>query len=117
MNMAQSRCLKINDKWITLILKGMKTWEVRRRNTTIRERIALGNIRVKRVVGYATIIDSVEMSIEKLKEHNDKHHANDFLDKYANGRQTLFAWILENIEVEANPYPYPLSTGPWCRIK
>lgn len=110
------RCLKIDDKWVNLILSGTMTWEIRRRNTLIRERIALGNTKTKRYVGYAIIVDSKEMNIEELKEHNDKHQANDFLEKYAKGRKTLFAWFLEDIEAEAKPKPYSHSTGSWCKM-
>jgi hypothetical protein len=110
------RCLKIDDKWVTLILSGTKTWEIRRRHTKIRERIALGNTKTKKAVGYATIVDSAEMTIEELKKHNDKHQANDFLDKYANTRQTLFAWVLEDVKVEVKPKPYSHSTGSWCKL-
>lgn len=110
------RCLKINEMWVNFILSGNKTWEIRHRNTKIRERIALGNTKSKRVVGYATIVDSVEMTIEELKKHNDKHQANDFLDNYAKKRKTLFAWFLKDVEVEAVPKRYSRSTGSWCRI-
>jgi hypothetical protein len=110
------RCLKIVDKWVTLILSGNKTWEIRRKNTKIRERIALGNTKSKCCVGYATIADSVEMTVEELKIHNDEHQANDFLDKYAERRETLFAWVLEEVEVEKKPMRYAHSTGSWCRI-
>jgi hypothetical protein len=111
------RCLKIDDKWVNLILSGNKTWEIRRRNTRIRERIALGNTKIKRCVGCARIVDSVEMTVEELKKHKDKHQANDFLDKYAKGRETLFAWVLEDVEVEPKPKPYPYSTGSWCQTQ
>ena len=111
------RCLKIDDKWVTLILSGRKTWEIRRRNTLIRERIALGNIKTKHVTGYATIVGSIEMTIEELKKHNDEHQANDFLDKYAKCRKILFAWILADIRVETKPKPYSHSTGSWCSIQ
>ena len=110
------RCLKIDEKWINLILNGSKTWEIRRNNTKIREQIALGNKDIKRVVGYAKIVDSFERAVEDLKKQNDKHQANDFLDKYANGRESLFAWVLEDIEVEPNPRPYSYSTGSWCKV-
>jgi len=83
----------------------------------IREQIALGNKELKIVVGYAKIVDSVEKTLEDLKKHNDKHQANDFIDKYANGRETLFAWVLEDIEVESNPKLYTHSTGSWCKTK
>ena len=123
MRQSQMRCLKINDKRVALILSGNKTWEIRRTNTKIRERIALGNTKTMCYVGYATLIDSIEMTTEELKKHNDKHQANDFIEKYAKGRKgqkerkTLFAWGLEDIEVKAKPKPYPPSTGAWSKTK
>ena len=98
---SEIRCLKIDEKWVNLILNGSKTWEIRRNNTKVREQIALGNKKIKRVVGYAKIVDSIERAIEDLKEYNDKHQENDFIDKYANGKKTLFTWVLENVEIEA----------------
>lgn len=109
------RCLKIDDKWVNLILNGSKTWELRRRNTKVRERIALGNTKIKRVVGYARIVDSIKMTVIDLKKHNDKHQANDYIDKYANGKKMLFAWVLEDVEVEPKHKRYSHSTGSWCR--
>ena len=111
------RCLKIDDKWVNLILSGNKTWEIRRRKTRIRERIALGNTKTKHVVGYATIVDSVEMTVEEMKKHHNKHQANDFLDKYARGRETLFAWVLDDVQFKAKPKPYSYSTGSWCKTQ
>ena len=119
---SQMRCLKIDDKWVNLILSGSKTWEIRRTNTKIRERIALGNTKTMCYVGYATLIDSVEMTIEELKKHNDKHQANDFIDKYAKGRKgqkerkTLFAWVLKDV-VKTKPKRYSHSTSSWCKTE
>jgi hypothetical protein len=62
-----------------------------------------------------SIVNSIEMTIAELQKHNGEHQANDFIDKYANGRESLFAWLLETIEVEPNPKPYSYSTGSWCR--
>jgi hypothetical protein len=112
----EMRCLKIEDKWVNLILNKSKTWEIRRGNSKIREQIALGNMKTKRVVGYAKIVDLIEMTVRDLKKFNSKHRANDFLVKYADGRATLFAWILENIQVEPNPKPFSSSTGSWCKV-
>jgi predicted transcriptional regulator len=114
---SKMRCLKIKDEWINMILSGSKTWEIRRRNTKIRGRIALGSMKTKRVVGYATIVDSIEMTVEELKKHNDKHQTNDFLDNYAKRRKTLFAWALKDIEIEKKPKVYSYSTGSWCKAK
>jgi hypothetical protein len=105
----------MDDKWVNLILSGKKTWEIRTRNTNIRERIALGNTKTKCSVGYATLVDSVEMTIAEILKYNDKHQANDFLTQYAKNRETLFAWILKHVEIEITPKRYTFSTGSWCK--
>ena len=105
----------MNNKWATLVLSGKKIWEIRTRNTNIRERIALGNTKTKCYVGYATIIDSIEMTITEILKHNNKHQANHFIKQYAKGRKTLFIWVLKDVVVEHEPKPYSYSTGSWCR--
>jgi len=111
------KCLKIKDKWIELILSGQKTWEIRRTNTNIRGRIALGNTKTKQVEGYADLIDSFEMTVKELKKHNDKHRANEFPEGYAKETKTLFVWVLKDVEKELEPYPYSFSTGSWCKAE
>jgi hypothetical protein len=66
----------------------------------------LGNTKTKLCEGYANIADCIEMTVEKLKKQNDRHLANEFIDEYAKGRKSLFAWILEDAKTEANPKPY-----------
>ena len=67
--------------------------------------------------GYATIVDSFEMTIEELLQYSEKHQANDFIKRYANARKTLFAWVLGDVRVELAPQPYSYSAGSWCRIE
>ena len=110
------KCLKIDDKWLQLILSGEKTWEIRRTQTNFRGRIALGNTKSKNYEGYANITDCKELSVKDLKKFGDKHQANEFLDGYAGERETLFAWVLEDIKVESNPTPYSYSAGSWCKV-
>jgi hypothetical protein len=109
------RCLKMDDKWVNLVLSGKKVWEIRTRGTNIRERIALGNTKTKCCAGYVTIVDSVEITVAELLKYNDKHQANDFLKQYAKNSDSLFAWFLKDIEIELNPKPYTYSTGAWCK--
>jgi hypothetical protein len=97
-------------------LAGIKTWEIRRTNIRFREKIALVAKEENRVVGYATIDNSIEMTIQELKEHNDKHHANSFLDKYAKNKRTLYAWVLKNVEFEPEFKIPSHSTGSWCSV-
>ncbi len=76
---------------------GKKTWEIRRTPTNFRGRIALGNTWTKKFEGYATIIDCKELTVKDLKKFVDKHRANEFIDRYAGERETLFAWVLEDV--------------------
>ncbi len=55
------------------------------------------------------------MTVEESKKHKNKPQVNDFLDKYARERETLFACVLDDVELEAELMPYSHSTGPWCR--
>lgn len=100
------KCLKIDDKWLKLILAGKKTWEIRRTQTNFRGRMALGNTKSKTYEGYANITDCIELSVKDLKKFGDKHQANEFIEKYADKRETLFAWVLSDIVIETNPKPY-----------
>jgi hypothetical protein len=52
-----------------------------------------------------------EYSVRDLKKFGNKHQANEFIAKYADKRETLFAWVLSDVSVEANPKPYSYSTG------
>jgi hypothetical protein len=96
-------------------LTGKKTWEIRPTSTNYRWRIALGNTKSRNYEGYATIIDCQEYTVRDLKKFNEKHRANEFIDGYAGERETLFAWVLSEIEVEPYPKPYSYSTGSWCK--
>jgi hypothetical protein len=84
------KCLKVDYKWLRLILEGKKTWEIRRTNTNYRGRIALGNTKTKNYERYAILID--------CKEYTTK----------------TFAWVLSDVMVESNPKPYSYTTGSWC---
>ena len=74
------KCLKIDDKWLKLILAGEKTGDIRRTQTNFRGRIALGNTKIKNYEGYATIIDCKEFSVKDLKKFGEKHQANEFIN-------------------------------------
>jgi hypothetical protein len=100
------RCLKIDEPWISLIINRVKTWEIRRQRTNIRERIGLGSTETKCCVGYANLVDCKPFSLQELKGYNDKHHANDFLDSYAKGEKILYAWVLDDVKKVLNPKPW-----------
>ena len=52
------KALVIDEPWITAILKGDKTWEMRKKNCNIRGQIALIRKGSSHVVGTANVVDS-----------------------------------------------------------
>ena len=52
------KALIIDEPWITAILKGDKTWEMRKKNCNIRGQIALIRKGSGQVVGTANVVDS-----------------------------------------------------------
>jgi hypothetical protein len=72
-------------------------------------------MKIKHCVGYAIITDSVEITIEELKKYNNRHQSNDFLEENAQGRKTLFAWVLDDVRTREDYRPYSYSTGSWCK--
>jgi hypothetical protein len=82
------------------------------------ERIALGNIKSKNVEEYVTIAEIKKKTVPEMKGHNDKHFANDFINKRWKDREHLYALVLRDVEREPNPYRYLPSHGnPKVRLK
>lgn len=77
------------------------------------ERIALGNTDSKKIEGYATIAEIKKMAVPEMKKHNDKHFANDFIDRRWKDREWLYAFVLSDVEsVPAMKQErYPRSNG------
>jgi predicted transcriptional regulator len=112
--MEKMKCLKIADKWLAKILDGSKTLELRRTNCCYRGPIALGNTRTKKVEGYAYLKCCVEFPVDEMKKLSNLHQATEFIDEYAVGRKTLYAYELTNVRREPKPFAYSFSTGSWC---
>jgi hypothetical protein len=105
-------CLLIKDKYIKLILSGKKIWEVRTQELfKIGESVALGNTKSKKIEGYATISEIRKMTVPEMKKHNDKHYANDFIDKRWKDREWLYALVLSDVKPNPKQEPYPPSHG------
>lgn len=106
------RCLKVNEPFASMIVKGQKVWELRSQKTNIREKIAIGTN--GKVIGYADLCDCWFESIEIIRHYNQFHLANEFLFSYGKGKSGLYIWHMRNASIEPKPYPYSYSTGSWC---
>jgi hypothetical protein len=103
------RGLNIPSPWIEHILEGRKTWEIRGKSTSVRERIALIKDGSKRVFGTAALVDCLgPFTLKELAEHQDKHQLPPEIlaetVKKLDG--TAFVWVLSDVRVLVQPQPY-----------
>lgn len=107
-----SWCLLVNEKYLKLILAKKKTWEIRTKPIfAVGERIALGNTKTKLIEGYATVVDVKKKTPNEMKRYNDKHFADDFIDKHWSDRPWLYALVLAEVECKPMKQAYPSSHG------
>ncbi|OYT87915.1 MAG: hypothetical protein CFE46_11980 [Burkholderiales bacterium PBB6] len=97
----------IAEPWISMILRGEKTWEMRSRTTNKRERIALIRKGSGVVVGVATIADCIgPLSDDQIELNQYKHRVpTSDIGKWR------FAWILREIRLLDVPVPYAHTAG------
>lgn len=108
--------LIIHEPWVSMIISGKKTWEMRSRSTAVRGRIALIKKGSKTVVGVADLVGTrPKLSRAELRANLDKHcvpesHINDF--KYDT------AWVLERARPlrESVPYRHPPGAVIWVNL-
>lgn len=107
--------LIVKEPWITKILQGDKTWEIRSSSTNIRGVIYLIASGTGKVFGSVCLEDSIEVGIPTLEENKDKHCIEDLsIVKYARPH----AWIISNPKIFKTPIPYKHPQGAviWVNI-
>ncbi|MFG1371468.1 hypothetical protein V5F32_04755 [Xanthobacter oligotrophicus] len=114
-----SRGLIIREPWISCILDGGKTWELRGSRTAIRGRIGLIASGSRNVIGAVDLVDVVgPLDRETLSNTVDRHRVQ--LD-WPTGHLpyfSVFAWVFENPERFTTPKPYVHRPGAviWVRL-
>ena len=61
------RAMMLREPWDSLIVDGIKVWEVRKQNITWRGRIAVARVGSGMLVGEVTIVGSFFMSMRNLR--------------------------------------------------
>ena len=116
------RALIVREPYITHILQGRKTWEIRCSNCNIRERIGLIRSGSGFIVGTADIIDSKgPLSDEEFRTNYSKHLVPpDYLNEFRQRckRKQLYAWVLANPNWLPKPVQYEHRRGLqiWVRV-
>ena len=100
--------LIIKRPWIDLILDGVKSWEIRGSNTTVRGQIALIQSGTKTVVGVAELVGSRRLSLEEYLQSEAFHCIR------ARGGlpyPKTYAWVLASPKRLPQPVPYTHPQG------
>ncbi len=117
---AYERILLVKEPWVSLLVDGVKTWEMRTSGTNVRGRVGLAASGTGTVIGAATLVASHgPLHPDEFVEHRDKHQADpNRLTEYAAGG-SLFAWEFTDAERFEPPVPYMHPSGAviWVKVR
>jgi ASCH domain len=110
------RGLIIAEPWISKILSGEKTWEMRSGNTKMRGLIGLIRSRSLHVVGVAHVVDSRgPFSIAELGEHFDFHRVPESV--FEQKPKWNKAWVLRGVVALPRAVRYVHLSGAQTWVK
>ena len=102
--------LIICEPWISLIISGQKTWELRSRDTRVRGRIGLIRKGSKTVVGVADLVGTLpELGRSDLISNIAKHRVPESV--IGEDFKWSTAWVLEHAESLREPIAYQHLAG------
>ncbi|WP_165943669.1 ASCH domain-containing protein [Roseicella aquatilis] len=106
----------MDEPWISMILSGAKTWEMRSRPTSLRGRIALIRKRSGLVVGTAELVDCLApLDADAMAATADRHGIDPGWQPDALAAGWVIPWVLRDARALAAPVPYrhPLGAVGW----
>ena len=111
------KALIIDEPWVSLIVSGKKTWEMRSRNTQVRGRIGLIRKGSKTIVGVADLVGTLpKLSRSDLKASVAKHRvpACEISEDFKHST----AWVLERARPLREPvaYRHPAGAVIWVNL-
>jgi hypothetical protein len=112
--------LIIREPWISEILSGRKTWEIRGTNTRRRGRIALIKAGTSTIVGTCDLVDvKGPLTLQQMLRSTKKHrHPKGELAENGLPYKKTYAWILGDVHVLKEPVPYahPRGAVTWVKL-
>lgn len=109
------RVLLIREPWISLILSGRKTWEMRTRGTHIRGWVGLSKPGSKLITGVVNVVDCLQpLRREELASHFDKHQVPDG-NEFSHYN---VPWVLSGSKILIEPIAYHQPPGAviWVKV-
>lgn len=105
------RALIIREPWISKILSGEKTWEMRSKLTSVRGWIGLVAQGTSQVVGLARLIGcELPLNAKNYDQHFDRHAIPAEQTQWAIENNWVFPWVLA--DVIRLPRPMPFTSRP-----
>lgn len=109
---APTRGLVVDEPWVSMILSGAKTWEMRSRPTSLRGRIALIRKRSGFVVGTADLTDCLApLDADAMAATVDRHRIDPGWQQDALAAGWVIPWVLRDARPLAAPVPYRHPSG------
>lgn len=109
--------LLVQREWVEKILRGQKSWELRRSRTAARGAIALIQIGTGTVVGTCEIVDVVgPLSLAELRRTTSKHRVPPPITSKPYTK--TYAWVVRRARRLSRPVPYRPRRGQqiWVRL-
>lgn len=112
------RGFRVMEPYATYIVEGKKRWEIRRYPTRVKGKV--GVISKGKLIGTVEILGTRgPFTVEELREHQDRHLADErFLREYARGEK-LYAWELGEARKFKEPIDVETKQGQrtWMTIR
>ena len=109
--------LIMNPEWGERILKGEKTWEVRRSATNHIERIKIAYSKTKKSFGEVNLVKCIPLTKELFEKNVDKHCIHDSWEKVNARYPNPVAWVMEKPVMYKEPVPYTPHQGAVVWVK
>lgn len=103
--------LIIKDPWITKILNGEKTWEIRGSNTKHRGRTGLIKSGTGKIYGSADLVDTHLISVSDYDNNRDKHRVDEQGFWGFVHYEKPWAWVFKNPMIYPHPIAYDHKQG------
>ena len=113
--------LVVKHPFAEMIVSGAKTWEIRTKQSRVRERVAILLGGTKTAIGEVTLTDSFPVTRDMLCQNFEKHQIDDIsaVFQHAHNHEVqYYAWVLECAEKYKDPKPYahPVGAVSWVKL-
>lgn len=120
MTNAPMKALIINEPWISHIIDGSKTWEMRSRSTTIRGQFGLIKKGSGAISGVATLVGCGDpLTPEAMIRAFDKHCIPEHMIRNDQVAKWNCPWMLSSVRKLVSPVPYRHKPGAvtWVNLE